>query len=362
MDFSRLSNLITKNLIWILLISAFFFIYFVPIKISSDIPVSGKVFPARKWMLFAGTNGQVMTTQIDLIAGVSNVFETREFSRGDNVRFEILPEILLKPMIKKGDTIGLIYSNETKMLLNAARNELRVQKAILKSSQSGDKKEAIALAEKELEYARIDAQSQLSTFKRNKVLFEQKVITVQEFEDQQRLLELRQAEVEIKQADLQNIVTGEKPEVIEQIKAEIEKIESELKDLENKQEMQTIISPLTGIFHNSFSSDTLMVVESMDDLIIKMPVNLKDRHRVFAGQKVKATILGMKKSFHSEVVHISNHIRVSGGKQTFILTASILTSEAELLPGVVFSGKLEADQILLRDYLMGWFSFFNRWV
>lgn len=359
MEFSRITDFFYKNLFWFLLILAILFIYFAPIHLSSDIAISGKIYPAKRWVLFAGSNGQVMNTQIDLVAGVSNVYESREFSRGDDVRFEIRQEVLRKSLISKGDTIGVIYSNETQMLLNTSKKQLQVQKALLKTYQTGQKKEMIALAERALEYAIIDAESQQQAYVRQKLLFEQEVITQQKMEDEQRLVQLKEAEVGIKEAELQSLNTGEKPEDIELIKAGIEKIESEIYDLESKKDMQAIISPITGIFRNSFSSDTLMIVESMDELIIKMPVLLKDRNRIYEGQRANCTVYGQNLSFQSEVVHLSSHIGVASGKQFFISTAVVGTEEVKLLPGMVFKGKLEGGDILLRDYVGKWFRFFK---
>ncbi len=337
----------------------FLVIYFVPIHVSSDIRITGKVFPAKQWVLFAGSNGQIMNTQSDLVAGISNYYETREFSRGDDVRFEINPEILKKSIIDVGDTIGIVYSNETDMLLNASKKQLLVKHALLRTLQTGEKNEAISLAEKELEYARIDAENQRMTFNRQKVLYDQKVITAQEMEDQHRLLNLMESTVKIKEAELQVITTGEKPENIGLIEAEIEEIKSAIADLARKQKLQTIISPVRGIFRNSSASDTMMIVESVDELIIKMPISLKDRSRIYEGQKANCTIYGQNVSFQSEVVHISNHISAAGGKQTFIITAEIKNENEFVLPGVVFKGKLEGGEILLRDYVAKWFRFFK---
>lgn len=345
-----------------MLLAASAFIYWVPIRVSDDISISGKVYPAEQWVLFAGTNGQIMHTQIDLVAGVSHIYETREFSRGDDVRFKIKPEILTQPLVNKNDTIGVIYSNEIRMLLNATRQDLAVKQALLNSYLTGMKEAEVALAEKKLEYAKIDAELQQRLFERQKELFDQEVIADQIYEDQKRLSKLKQAQVEINKAELVSARTGEKPENIELVKAEIEKIKTQIRDLEDKLERQTILSPITGIFQNSYAADTLMIIESVDELIIKMPVTLKDRARVFNGQRVVSTVLGQKQPFESEVVHISNHINSTGGRQTFIVTAVIRNNQGELLPGVVFKGKMEAEKILLRDYIMGWFSFFNKWV
>lgn len=359
MDVSRITDLLVKNLFWLLLIAVFFIIYFVPIHVSSDIRITGKVFPAKQWVLFAGSNGQIMNTQNDLVAGISNNYETREFSRGDDVRFEINPEILKKSIIEKGDTIGIVYSNETNMMLNSSKMQLQVKQALLQTLQTGEKNEAIILAEKELEYARIDAENQRMTFNRQKELYDQEVITEQDMEDQQRLLNLMETKVKIKEAELQVINTGEKPENIRLIEAEIEEIESTIADLDRKKEMQTIISPVRGIFRNSSSSDTMMIVESVDELIIKMPISLKDRSRIYVGQTANCTVYGQNISFQSEVVHISNHISAVGGKQTFIVTAEIKSENEIVLPGIVFKGKLEGGEILLRDYVAKWFRFFK---
>lgn len=361
MDYTRFSDLLSKNFLWILLLAVAAVINWIPISVSADISISGKIYPAKQWVLFAGTNGQIMHTQIDMVAGVSHVYETREFSRGDDVRFEINPEILRKTLIQKGDTIGKIFSNETHMILNQMRKELQVKRALLASNQTGDKLALVELAKSRLQYAEIDAENQKKEYFRQQQLYKQEVIPEQDFEDQERLLKLSEAEVEIRRAELQTAITGEKPEIINMVEAEIEKIETQIADLEDKLGMQTIISPITGIFQNSYSADTLMIIESMDELIIKMPVNLKERRRVFNGQNVVSTVLGQKQPFRSEVVHISNHINSTGGQQTFIVTAAIRDQKDELLPGVVFKGKMEAEKILLRDYIMGWFSFFNRW-
>lgn len=362
MDLTRFSDLLYKNIIRILLLLAIAVIYWVPIRISDDISIAGKIYPAKQWVLFAGSNGQIMNTQIDLVAGVSHVYQSREFTRGDDVRFKINPEILTKSIIQKNDTVGVIYSNETMMQLNAARRDLAVKEAQLENYLTGLKEEDILLAEKKLRFAEIDADMQQKEYDRQKELHEQDVIADQNFDNQMRMAQLKQAQVEINKAELESARTGEKPETIELVKAEIEKIKTRIDDLETKLEMQTIVSPITGIFQNSYAADTLMIIESMDELIIKMPVSLKDRVRVFPGQKVTSTVLGQKQPFESEVVHMSNHISVSGGRQTFIVTAAIKKYESELLPGVVFRGKMEAEKILLRDYVMGWFSFFNKWV
>gem|GEM_PF-2026926 len=359
MDFSRITDLLVKNLFWLLLIAVFLIIYFVPIHVSSDIRITGKVFPAKQWVLFAGTNGQIMNTQSDLVAGISNHYETREFSRGDDVRFEINPKILTKSIIEKGDTIGIVYSNETNMMLNASKKQLQVKQALLQTLQTGEKNEAITLAEKELEYARIDAENQRRTYNRQKGLYDQEVITEQDMEDEERLLNLMETKVKIKEAELQVITTGEKPENIRLIEAEIEEIESTIADLNTKKELQTIISPVRGIFRNSSSSDTMMIVESVDELIIKMPISLKDRKRIYVGQIANCEVYGQNVSFQSEVVHISNHISAAGGKQTFIITAEIKNENEIVLPGVVFKGKLEGGEILLRDYVAKWFRFFK---
>lgn len=362
MDLSRFTELLSKNVFWIFLLAVLAVIYLVPIRISSNISISGKIFPAKQWVLFAGANGQIMNTQIDLVAGVSHVYETREFSRGDDVRFEVNPEILRKSLIRKGDTIGKILSNETRMLLNEMRQELEVKKALLISYESGAKEAEIELARSRLEFAEIDAENQQKEFLRQQELYKQNVIPEQEYEDQQRMVQLARAQVNINKAELETTITGEKPETIKMVEAEIEKIKSRISDLEDKLDLHTIISPVTGIFQNSYAADTLMIIESVDELIIKMPVGLKDRDRVYIGQQVHSTVLGQKKPFESEVIQISNHINVAGGKQTFIVTAAIRNHQTELLPGVVFKGEMQAEKILLRDYIMSWFGFFNKWM
>jgi hypothetical protein len=152
--------------------------------------------------------------------------------------------------------------------------------------------------------------------------------------------------------------SGVKPEQIDYIKAQIKKLKAEITDLNLKIRNQTITSPLNGIFRNSYSPDTLLVIEDADDLIMKIPVQVSEKDNVFLGQRIVCKVDGRKEIIEAEVIHISKNVSVLNARQIVLVTARFMDEDPEISPGIVVRGRFERDPILLRVFLMNKFEIF----
>ena len=353
-----MTDFLKRNSLWFLLIFVALAVYFLPITIPSDIKSLGKVYSPKHYILYTANDGQVRESLINLATGVHEEFSAREMERGDDIKLRVQPDIFNKDFIGKHDTLAHIYSFVTAVKLNSLKSELEVVHAMLASELSGNKAEDIELAEKRSEYARMDAEIQEKTYQRQKYLYENEVIADQEFEDEKRQTELKKIQVAINEAELHSLESGAKPGQINYIKAQIRKIKVDIADLELKISNQTIISPINGICCNTFSPDTILVIKDIDNLIIKIPVEVKDMQNVFVGQKIICRVDGRKGNIEAEVTHISKNVSVIGTRQIVMVTGHFLQKNPEILPAIVVRIKLERDPVLLRDFLMKWFAIF----
>jgi hypothetical protein len=356
-----MTDFFKRNSLWFLLIFIALAIYFLPIKVPSDINSLGKVYSSKHYILHTGNDGQVRESLINLSTGVNEAFTTREVERGDDIRLKIRADIFDKEFISRHDTIAQIYSYQTELELNTLVNDLEVINAQLLVEESGNKPEDIELARKRREYAKIDAEIQEKIYQRQKYLYENEVIADQDFEDQERTIELKKMQIAINDAELRSLESGAKPEQIKYIKAQIRKLQSNISDLQKKLRNQTITSPVNGIFRNSYSPDTLLVIEDIDNLIIKIPVMIEDMQNVFIGQKIICKADGRKEIVEAEVTHIRKNVKIIDGRQVIIITGRFLEENPKISPGVVVRGKLERDPILLKNFIANYFNkFFGR--
>lgn len=353
-----MTDFLKRNSLWFLLIFVALAVYFLPITIPSDVNSLGKVYSQKQYILYTSNDGQVRESLVNLVTGVHEEFSAREMERGDDIRLKVQPDIFSKDIIAKHDTLAHIYSYVTAIKLNSLKSDLEVVNALLASELSGKKAEDIELAKKRSEYARMDAEIQEKTYQRQKFLYENEVIADQKFEDEGRQTELKKIQVAIKEAELHSLSSGAKPEQINYIKAKIRKIKVDIADLELKISNQTITSPINGVIYNTFSPDTILVIEDINNLIIKIPVQVKDMQNVFIGQKIFCKVDGRKGNIEAEVTHISKNVSVIGTRQIIMVTGCFFQENPDILPSIVVRVKLERDPVLLRDFLVKWSAIF----
>ena len=83
-----------------------------PFKVPYSIKTSGKLVPAKEWILSKGSDGRLIESLFDHQKGVSESFSVTQFDRGDAVQFKLNDDLASNSTIVAGDTVGSIRSSD----------------------------------------------------------------------------------------------------------------------------------------------------------------------------------------------------------------------------------------------------------
>ena len=101
-----------RQVFFLLLGVAVIVVLVVPFKVPYSIKTSGKLMPAKEWILSKGSDGRLIENLFDHQRGVSEKFSVIQFDRGDAVQFKLNDDLASNSTIVAGDTVGSIRSNE----------------------------------------------------------------------------------------------------------------------------------------------------------------------------------------------------------------------------------------------------------
>jgi hypothetical protein len=322
-------------------------IYFIlPLEIPYSFNVPGKVMPAEEWIVTKGRDGQLLTLLRDNKTGISRSFSAAEFERGDNARFVMNPAISIGSFISKSDTIGSIISNDLDLLLVQMRGQLNVTHSLLNQSLSGEKESLVQEAQQNLDYAERKVDLDRKIFLRQQQLFEKKFISDEEFDLTKNTLEMNEVAVEIARAKLQTVLTGEKKEQVDLIRAQITALEKEISALEKKSASFNLISPVNGIVRWIPESDTLLVISDTSEFIVLLPIPLNNQGYVkqYADVKVNMRYSGTIERIHQSVEYLFS-------SPVVFASAVVHGENIDLLPGLRVDCKVYCGNMKISDHL-----------
>ena len=111
-------------IIWIAFLSIIGITLFLPIKISYNLFVRGKILPANEWIIYKGTDGRLTSQLINYKKGINQSYAVTLFDRGDAMQFEFNPSLASGTIIGQNDTIAVIYSNENERQIENLKGEI----------------------------------------------------------------------------------------------------------------------------------------------------------------------------------------------------------------------------------------------
>jgi len=330
-------------------------VYFVPVTVPYRIKNTGKVMPAREYVLSVGRDGQLISNLMDNRKGVSNQFNAFQFERGDEVGYTINPRIRVGETVRLGDTLANISSYNTQRLLISLQGDLRVMEATLALCQSGEKPEVIEKANAELDYALADAAIQDTLFARNKKLYDTQVIPDEEYELQYRETRLRHLQIAINKKQLSALESGVQEEEIDKILSQIDKIKQDLKIVEEQVRRHILLSPVTGVVQHTAPGDTLLIIHDVSAYLVFMPVRFGQKKQVSPGTPVKIQILHARENLTGEFIQTSNTIYFIDGQQVLMAMILLKGPFDDVYPGMVVKCSINCGEISLKEYLKRYF-------
>ena len=182
----------------------------VPYKISSV----AKLIPGQQLILSRGPDGEILTNTINNISGVNDSYQLTSFERGESMILDLNKNINNDQFVNKGDTLGIIYSNNQQEKLLELNGQLQILTATLEASMSGVKQPEVRAAQERLEMAKSEYAKQQKIVIRQKKLLEKDIIAVEEYQTEADALVVLEKAINVREAELESSLTGEKAEEI----------------------------------------------------------------------------------------------------------------------------------------------------
>lgn len=309
---------------------------FVPWDLSYTIRTRALVKAQIEWEVFRNSEGSISSLLRNNLTGSISSYGNTEFRRGDVMEFKMMPDLHEGRFIVKGDTIGYLYSNEEQMRLIEMKGELKVLESRLKFDAAGEKPEEIEKAEREVDLAIQELETQRKLMSRTEMLMKDSVISVQQYEIDQNELKVKELQKTLAEAKLRSVKAGDKPEQIELMKSRIQALSQQIKQVENRLEYMTLISPISGMIvleRNFDNQDMLLKVIDTSNYIGVAPLLLKDREYIMEGDKVNMITQLYEKTPCGFIKDFNNVSQIVDGQGVVFFTIQFDKSLPILFPG-----------------------------
>ena len=338
-------------IIWIAILSIIGITLLLPIKISYNLFVRGKILPANEWIIYKGSDGRLTSQLINYKTGINQSYDVTLFDRGDALQFEFNPSLASGTSIEKNDTIAVIYSNENERQIENLKGEIIAAKASLSLNLTGEKEAVIEQEIKNLDYAVKQADEQKKVLDRIKALYEKGLVSQEEYEIAKGTYDLYIINISISKARLKTVETGAKQEQIEFLKTQINSMQNELAILQKRFTGFTVTAPINGVVSRKTNSDTLMVISDISEFVLLCPVKVKDKKYIQTSAKVDIHANGTKQDVKSLVYEIGNSVQLVNGIQIVTVTSSVDGNSDQLIPSLIVDCYIETGKLSPLEYL-----------
>ena len=344
--------------IFILAILALLFLALFLVNIPYVIRGKGVVKPMMEWYLQKADDGTLVNMMEDHVSGSIQEYKVQEFQRGDVVHFAFNDKLIRQEVINKGDTVAWVVSQDMDMQMVQARGELAYQEALKTVYLTGEKPEALQMALDEVELAKQELQTQQKITERIQHLYEEDLVSQQEYELAVNDLMVRQHALEIAQSHYRALLAGEKEEEISVIRSRIASLEHQITQLEKHRQAMHIISPISGKVVRQRGLETqqdkeVIRLADMSAVLAFVPVDSYERAFIETGQEVWIRHQGGRKAIQGEVLDIDNSVQMINNQPKIFVTIMVADQEnAGLLPNMIVDARIQGDTLSLLDYLL----------
>jgi HlyD family secretion protein len=295
----------------------------------------------------------------DVRAGVEGIIEQIVVDEGQTVQ--------------KGELIGQLMDRDIRAELQKTDAASQEAQAKLKLLVAGPRQE-------EIEQARIEVakDAEAVTFAASKVerfrtLYEAKLLSRQELEDNEALLALGKATQAEAKSKLGQLLAGSRPEEIEAMKAACASLETQLLYLQEQIRLMRVVSPASGIvatparqlmeMKNQLvkKGDLIAKVYDLKKITAEMVISERDIADVQVGQKVVLKARAYPEmTFHGKVTTIATAAQVSSSSSASSLAQGqagtqppTLTRSAVAPKTVTITTEIDNDSLLLKPEMTG---------
>lgn len=336
----------------IILVLIIFVALYVPVSIPFSLSSIGKVYPHQEWRLMQDASGNITTTLTDNKSGVRQLQQAFQFERGDLVSMDL----------KYADTTNTILVGDTLLRINTIvfqdriqqlTNQLIIEEALLKSSQTGDKDPIISEARNKLEFARKALVLHEKNYQTNKKLLEEGLISELEFRAFENAWELAKIDISIAEKSLEDVDTGLKSEDIGVNKSRIESLQNQIAFLKQQLTKYVVTAPFSGRRVPVAAAGEMLVVYNTDEYIMQIPVKAEDIQYISECKNIYVTDIRNKSRYHATFLEAGTNVEVVGGRQVVFISASVKVPAhaAAISTGMAMTCEISCGEINQREYI-----------
>ncbi len=330
-------------------------LYFAPVVfIPYNIRSQGVVYPVREWVLAKSAVGLLAHTLHDHINNTLAHHSVTEFQRGDHGEFVLNQNIFLNENISKYDTIGYLRSNEEQRQLIHLQGQLEVNRRLLASFAAGERAEDVAVARERLALAEKEYETQRKLRERSEKLFEQEIISLQEYELAQNDYSIKLLTMQIARSEYQAIQAGVKPQQLEVVQAEIRLFENQIKQLRARLDAFTIRAPFDGIIlregHNPVGTENILRIADISLYIVLIPVETFQLPYLKAGQKVTLMPQNRSNPVLGTIASTGNSVHLINRRQNVFVTVILDDIPPHILPRMMLLAQIRTGNITIREF------------
>ncbi|MBD3224486.1 MAG: hypothetical protein GF313_07140 [Caldithrix sp.] len=321
-----------------------------PWRIPQTINVIAKVWPHKEWFIINTANDGVQSKQLNHLQSLQQNVSHFIPERGDAFDFTFYHKTTGQQRINRGDTVAIIHSRLLQRHLNEQQALLKERQKELDVLLSGEKQALVAEARAEVQRARVHNEYQQNLFERHAELYKKDLISREQFQTVKNSYETSKAALAVARARLQNMQSGDKPAMIALKRAQIETLEKNVTSLQKQKNDMVLRAPFSGELYTSSYSDTLGRLEKTDPWIMMFPIELNAQASVQPGKTMRFKHPSQSGVFDAVILRNGLDVDRLDNKQVFLVTAkSAADTTLQLKPGVVISGKIKGQSLLLRD-------------
>ncbi len=329
------------------------------LEIPYNVRSKGIVKPALEWSVQKGSDGGLVTMLENHQSGNIHTYQVHEFERGDVVQFLFNEALMHTDEVLQGDTIARVFSNDLQMRLVEKQGALGYEKALLQARLTGEKPEAVQMALEQVALARQELQTQQKQTERVKKLYEEDVVSEQEYELAVNDLRIKEYALEIAESNYEAITAGEKEEEIGTIRARIAALENERDQLKSHRREMNILSPVDGQIvrqrnPEETGNEEVIRVADLSSLVVFVPVDPFEEQYIRTGQQVSIKSSYSRKQYTGEVVQIDNSVQLINNQPKIFVSVLVDNEHSErvLFPNMVVDARITSDPVTLGQYLI----------
>ncbi len=300
------------------------------------------VLPAQTFRLSGLSPGRYSWALEDSrVAGGAGLLSQRtlEFERNDLVSIELAPGVVSGAQVKAGQTLATLRSSfqeDTLVTLKAERGVLLARRDLL---VAGGRPETVAAAERAVAVARAVAKGSEPEAVRARTLLQTGAGSIAAVEQADLDHQVADLQAKLAEAQAAQARAVPRPQELAELDAQLALLDTRIQQSEAMVGQRDVVSPITGVVVlgqvlESTGDTTVLRVQSLDPLVLRVPVPEHSRSSLSAGAAMRFRSNAVKKQdFTASIYDISPEAAPLNGQQVFWVSALVSGDLDGLAPG-----------------------------